>query len=337
MDDRDNLTALFQQDVKLESLLQSLREAGMADEEVSIMTPLPLSERASARVGAMPLYLVTIIVGLVGIGVGVFFAGGTAAMYPLMTGGKPIVAVPVVAIIAYETMMLLAIVTTFVMMIVGIRRAHRHIAERDPRIDDGYRMLVVSLPTDPARVSQVQDLLQRAGAVEIRSSEQGASARWTSVRAGDAATGIVGLTALCVLTSFAGCSRDMQEQPSYQSQESPRLHSPVGSVPRDSRAVMAAKPENERVSSGARLFQINCAHCHGAQATGEGPVAPYLREKPTSLHNPDVQRLSEDAIYDTVTYGLAVEGKDVMPPFKGELSAGERRSVASYVKSLSQP
>ena len=51
----------------------------------------------------------------------------------------------------------------------------------------------------------------------------------------------------------------------------------------------------------------------------------------------DVQRLSEDAIYDTVTYGLAVEGKDVMPPFKGELSAGERRSLATYVKSLSQP
>ena len=337
MDDRDNLTALFQQDVKPESLMQSLRESGIADEEVSIMTPLPLSERASARVGAMPLYLVTIIAGLVGIGVGVFFAGGTAALYPLMTGGKPIVAVPVVAIIAYETMMLLAIVTTFVTMIVGIRRAHRHIAERDPRIDDGYRMLVVSLPIDPDRVSQVRDLLQRAGAVEIRSSEQEASACWTSVGEGGAATGIVGLTALCVLTSFAGCSRDMQEQPSYQPQEAPRLHSPVGSVPRDSRSITPNAVPPAAQDEGARLFLINCSHCHGIDGMGTSPVVPFLKEKPTNLHNPDVQRLSEDAIYDTVTYGLAVEGKDVMPPFKGELSAGERRSVAGYVKSLSQP
>lgn len=337
MDDRDNnLTALFQQDVKLHSLMQSLREAGIADEQVSVMTPLPLSEQASARVSAMPLYLVTIIAGLVGIAVGVFFAGGTAAMYPLMTGGKPIVAAPIVAIISYETMMLLAIVTTFVTMIVGIRRAHRHIAEREPRIDDGYLMLVVSPPTDPARVSQVRDLLQRAGAVEIRSSEEAASDRRTSEGEAGPAAVVAGLAALCLIAPFAGCSRDMQEQPSYQPQESPRLHSPVGSVPRDSRSITPSAGRPAALDEGARLFHINCAHCHGAQATGEGTVAPYLKEKPTNLHHPDVQRLSVEALYDTVTYGLAVEGKDVMPPFKGELSAEERRSVAAYVKSLSQ-
>ena len=334
MDDRDNLTALFQQDVKLESLRQSLREAGIADEQVSIMTPLPLSEQASARVSAMPLYLVTIIAGLIGIGVGVFFAGGTAAMYPLMTGGKPIVAVPVVAIIAYETMMLLAIITTFVTMIVGIRRAHRHIAERDPRIDDGSSMLVVSLPTDPAQVSQVRDLLQRAGAVEIQSSQQAASARRTSVGEGGAATAIVGLTALCVVTSFAGCSRDMQEQPSYQPQETPRLHSPVGSVPRDSRSITPSAGPPAALDEGARLFRINCSHCHGLDGMGNSPVVQFLKEKPANLLNPEIQELSEDAIYDTVTYGLAVDGRDVMPPFRGELSAGERRSLAAYVKSL---
>ncbi len=69
------LTALFQQDVKLDSLMQSLREAGIADEQVSIMTPLPLSEQASARVGAMPLYLVTMIAGLVGISCGYLLRG----------------------------------------------------------------------------------------------------------------------------------------------------------------------------------------------------------------------------------------------------------------------
>jgi cytochrome c553 len=337
MDDRDNLTALFQQDVKLDSLMQSLREAGIADEQVSIMTPLPLSEQASARVSAMPLYLVTMIAGLVGIAVGVFFAGGTAAMYPLMTGGKPIVAVPIVAIISYETMMLLAIVMTFVTMIVGIKRAHRHIAERAPGIDDGAIMLVVSLPIDQARVSQIRDLLQQAGAVEIRSPEQAGSDSRTSERKGRVATAIVGLAALCLFTPFAGCSRDMQEQPSYQPQESPRLHSPVGSVPRDSRSVIQNTGSPAALDEGARLFRINCSHCHGMDGMGHSPVVPFLKEKPANLLNPEIQELSEEALYDTVTYGLAIEGKDVMPPFTGELSSGERRSVARYVKALSQP
>jgi len=108
-------------------------------------------------------------------------------------------------------------------------------------------------------------------------------------------------------------------------------------VPRDSRSAIQVAGTPAQIDEGARLFRINCVHCHGAQATGEGPVAPYLKEKPTNLHNPEVQQLSEEALYDTVTNGLAVDGRDVMPPFKGEMSAEERRSVAMYIKSLSQP
>jgi mono/diheme cytochrome c family protein len=89
--------------------------------------------------------------------------------------------------------------------------------------------------------------------------------------------------------------------------------------------------------AGARLFRINCAHCHGRDGTGNGPVVAYLKEKPADLLDPDVQSLSKEALYDTVTYGLAFEGRDVMPPFKGEMSTEERHSVVAYVKSLSQP
>jgi mono/diheme cytochrome c family protein len=171
-------------------------------------------------------------------------------------------------------------------------------------------------------------LLERAGALEVRhrhpatyNQHEGASSRQA---------GMTVFSALCVLAGVLGCSRDMQEQPSYQPQEMPRLHSPVGSVPRDSRTVMAARPEDERVSAGSRLFQINCAHCHGAGGAGDGPASRYLKERPTDLHLPEIQVLSERTIYEIVT-----QGNDVMPPFKGELSAEERRSISVYVKSLS--
>lgn len=337
MDDHRKIVALYPHEVEIDPLVRSLANAGVDPGQIAVMTPLPLAERASAKIGPIPLYAVTIMAGLIGIGVGLFFAGGTALLYPLMTGGKPIVAAPIVAIISYETMMLLAIVTTFVTMIVGIRRAHRHIAERAPSIDDGYAMLAVSLPIDPDRVSQIRDLMQRAGAVEIRSSEQVGSDRRTSMGEGGTATAIVGLAALCLFTPFTGCSRDMQEQPSYQPQEAPRLHSPLGSVPRDSRSVIRRTDAPATLNEGGRLFRINCSHCHGMDGMGNSPVVPFLKEKPANLLTPEIQELSEDAIYDTVTYGLTVEGKDVMPPFKGELSADERRAVAAYVKTLSQP
>jgi mono/diheme cytochrome c family protein len=326
-DDQDTITALFQKDVKLEAVVQSLREVGFSDEQVSIMTPLPWSEQASARVGVMPLYFVTMIAGLVGIGVGMFFAGGTAAMYPLMTGGKPIVAMPVVGMLSYEVMMLLAIVTTFVTMIVGIRRAHRNIPERDSRIDDGHVALSIALPPDRHHITMLKHLLERAGALEVwhrhpetDDQQEGKSSRQTAMTV---------FAALCVLAAILGCSRDMQEQPSYQPQEMPRLHSPAGSVPRDSRAVTVARPEDERVGAGAKLFQINCAHCHGAGGAGDGPASRYLKETPTDLRLPEIQALPERAMYEIVT-----QGKDMMPPFKGELSAEERRSVSVYVKTL---
>lgn len=337
MDDQRTIIALYPPEVEIDPLVRSLSEAGIAPEQIDVMTPLPLQERASAKAGPVPFYAVTILAGLVGIGIGLFFAGGTALLYPLMTGGKPIVGVPIVAIISYETMMLAAIVTTFVLMIVVIKRAQSVAVPRHSKIDDGYIMLAVSLPTDPDLMSQVQTRLQQAGAVEIRTLGLSASDRHATEREPGPAASIVSLAAVCLWSAVAGCSRDMEKQPSYQPMEAPRLHSPVGSVPRKSRSVLTPLPTREEYDEGARLFRINCSHCHGRDGTGNGPVVAYLKEQPADLLDPYVQGLSEAALYDTVTYGLAVEGRDVMPSFKGELSAEERRTVVLYVKSLSQP
>ena len=324
MDDFEQVTALYPHDVEIAPLLQSLRNSGVSDAQIAVMTPLPLSERASARLGITPLYLITIVAGLVGIGVGIFFAGGTAAMYPLMTGGKPIVAAPVVGIISYETMMLLAIIVTFVATIAGIRYAQRAVGERDARIDDGYIMVVVSVPSDTAQVMLVRALLQRANPLELHCPGRPSGEEMGGERSGQAVAVI--LVAICAI---GGCSRDMQEQPSYHPQEAPRLHSPAASIPRDSRRVLGLRTINDAAGDGRVLFRVNCSHCHGREGAGDGPVSSYLKEKPPNLRKPEVQRLSESALFEIIT-----NGKDVMPPFKGELSVQERRSIVTHVKSL---
>lgn len=129
----------------------------------------------------------------------------------------------------------------------------------------------------------------------------------------------------------AGCSRDMQEQPSFQPQEAPRLHSPEGSIPQKSRSVLLTlpTPTPERITRGAALFEINCSHCHGKVGLGDGPVGRHLVLPPFNLRADPTQRRPAEEIYTIVT-----DGRVVMPSFKGVLSAEERWEVAYFVKSF---
>ena len=139
------------------------------------------------------------------------------------------------------------------------------------------------------------------------------------------------LAVLTLLYLAGGCSPDMQEQPSYRSQEAPRLHSPTGSIPRESRALISREAlANDSMSARAKeLYRINCLPCHGENGKGTGPVAPFLKELPTNLLAPQVQALSRDQLYDVIT-----NGKDMMPSFNGELSATERMTIASFIQSM---
>lgn len=320
------LVAAFEPDTDLEPLSLQLKQAGIPHERISLLSPIPLDEQSGSESRPFWPYAVTIAAGLVGIGAGVFFAAGTAAMYPLQTGGKPIVSAPIVGIISYETMMLLAVVTTFLTMMIRIRRAHRLTIDREPRIDDGKIALSIQC-IRPAQESAVRRLLEQAGAESVRFVSHG-----HPFHKEQPAAGVLAL--LTLLWAPVGCSQDMQEQPSYRSQESPRLHSPAGSIPRESRMFVSRQPFGDgRLSdAGQELYRINCLPCHGHNGKGTGPVAGYLKELPADLQSERVRGLSEDQLYDIIT-----NGKDMMPSFRGELSATERMTLASLVRSMESP
>jgi mono/diheme cytochrome c family protein len=133
---------------------------------------------------------------------------------------------------------------------------------------------------------------------------------------------------------LSGCPNDMWEQPSFSYQEAPRRHSPPGSIPQvmsfshvDSPA--ASPAETEKGPPGARLFAVNCAHCHGPQGMGDGPVAGYLPEMPTNLQAQVVQQKPDEVLYVMVTHGI-----DAMPAFEKFLTQEERWAVVSFLRSL---
>jgi mono/diheme cytochrome c family protein len=137
--------------------------------------------------------------------------------------------------------------------------------------------------------------------------------------------------ALILAVIQLGCSRDMQEQPSFSFQEAPRKHSPTGSVSQSGREVLLSAPARtpERLRRGADLFRINCTPCHGPRGEGNGPVAGHLVGEPADLTADSVQEALDEEIYEVVT-----NGEDVMPSFRGLLSAEERWAIVYYVKSF---
>jgi hypothetical protein len=163
-DSRQVLVALFGSATPLTPVLEKLRRAGLPVDGLDVVSSFPLRGMGPIPPGNRSLYLIAIVAGLVGIGIGFFFAGGTALLYPLVTGGKAIVSIPVVAIISYETMMLLAVVLTFIAMVVKIRRARPTIPP-DPRIGDAISIAVRL--DDGARKEAIATLLREAGAIEV--------------------------------------------------------------------------------------------------------------------------------------------------------------------------
>lgn len=101
----------------------------------------------------------------------------------------------------------------------------------------------------------------------------------------------------------------------------------------------------ERVEAGRRIYQAQCAQCHGARAegqpawnhpdaAGEMPAPPHDRSGHTWKHS------------DAMLYRIVAEGwrdpfnktqRLTMPSFVGTLSPQEIRDVIEYLKTLWTP
>jgi mono/diheme cytochrome c family protein len=79
----------------------------------------------------------------------------------------------------------------------------------------------------------------------------------------------------------------------------------------------------EAVAAGAKLFQLHCAECHGADADG-GKKGPSLRA-------PEVQQVTPGTLFWVLTNGVVRKGM----PVWSRLPEPQRWQLVSYIKSLS--
>lgn len=159
------LYARFSFDQGLQPLIERLRKTGLSDEHIDVFSNRPLQLRVATR--SSRLVRVPVIAGIIGILIGIGLTAGTALLYPITTGGKPIVAFPIVGLITYETMMLCAIVATVGALALYIfRSGRRHAAVPELERDDVA--VVVRVHRTDARVEHIRRLLQDADAMEVQ-------------------------------------------------------------------------------------------------------------------------------------------------------------------------
>jgi mono/diheme cytochrome c family protein len=109
----------------------------------------------------------------------------------------------------------------------------------------------------------------------------------------------------------------------------------MGAVPAPYSSMSNPLPRTrETVERGAKVYEQNCASCHGTTGAGDGPMARTISPPPANLlwlsQMPMVQW--DPFMYWTVAEGGAQYG-NAMPAFKDTLSKDDIWAVIAYIQA----
>ncbi len=163
------ILGLFEDIDQAAGALNRLRgEGGAAAEDLMVLSSVPFPEGVlEADQSPIRLPLITVIFAFVGIAFGIALAGGTAELYLIRVGGKPISPVPPIGIIAYEMMMLFALSAAFIAALFEMRLPSWRAKVYDPRISEGL-IGIAAHCADDDQATRAERFCREAGAADVR-------------------------------------------------------------------------------------------------------------------------------------------------------------------------
>lgn len=162
-----SILGLFKEAEAAAEAISLLREVGFSPAEYDVLTGTPYPEGAFGESSpGHKLFVFPFLGAAVGFAAGILLTVGTQLSYPLVTGGKPLLSIPPMAIITYEGTMLGAILFTVLGIIFESRLPQARLEPYDRRITEGYIGVLVSCPQE--RVGAAEGALRRAGAEEVK-------------------------------------------------------------------------------------------------------------------------------------------------------------------------
>ena len=147
--------------------LDALRSAGYETTEYEILTGTPYPEGTfGEHEPEHKLFRWPLMGAVCGFIVGLILTTGTQLAFPLVTGGKPILGIPPMAIIMYEGTMLGAIIFTVIGIIFESRLPRLFMGAYDTRITEGY--IGVTVTTSQERIGEAEEVLKGTEAEEVK-------------------------------------------------------------------------------------------------------------------------------------------------------------------------
>lgn len=109
---------------------------------------------------------------------------------------------------------------------------------------------------------------------------------------------------------------------------------PIESGDKDLYYIKKDHYSEENIESGKKFFNVNCSHCHGADADGSGIRASIMQEaKPRMLTNIDWLNNADDLkLLRSIKYGVL---GTAMTPWGDFTSSLQRLQLVMYIRSLS--
>jgi hypothetical protein len=138
--------------------VDNLREAGVADAEITVISSEPFDHfEFGHRDAATAMPWIATVAGAIGLGLTYWLLGASQRSWPLVTSGMPVVPLWTNLIIIFEMTMLSAILATVVTLIYTA-----FVSERgklyDPEVSDGYILVGVEKPADAAKLESALTL-----------------------------------------------------------------------------------------------------------------------------------------------------------------------------------
>ncbi len=87
---------------------------------------------------------------------------------------------------------------------------------------------------------------------------------------------------------------------------------------------------DESIKQGAKLYQLNCASCHGENADGTGVAGSMLEPKPTNLRVMSGNHPDGDFAFKIR------EGRGAMPSWKGQFDDTSIWHLVNFIQALKE-
>jgi len=170
MTQKNLLLAVFEDIDPAAHAVDRLRDLGVSDEHVTVISGTPITEAMLGRKAQWSNVTRFALGGAIaGFLVGIFLAFGTPNLYPVYVGGQGLTPVPPSIVVLFEMTMLLMLISTFIGVFLDSRFPNYTPMEYVPEISDGRIALLIECAVEMEE--KVQQAMREKGAESIRRAQ----------------------------------------------------------------------------------------------------------------------------------------------------------------------